>query len=98
MLARTLLIALSGGAALADGYGAHGAAFALVLLAIVAAAAQALAGFWQLVEEDGGFDVDPVARLQALLSALAVGLLALSAVVRSPSLLAGGVPALDRKS
>lgn len=94
MLARALLIALSAGAAIADGYDARGVAFALVLRAVVAAATQALAGYLELVREPDGFDTDPVARLQAILSALAVGLLVLSAIVRSPSLLDPGVPAL----
>jgi uncharacterized membrane-anchored protein len=94
MLARALLIALSAGAAIADGYGSHGGAFALVLCAVVAGAGQALAGYWELARADGGYDPDPVARLQAILSALAVVLLVLSAAVRSPALLDSGVPAL----
>ena len=94
MPARALVIALSASAAIADGYDTHGVAFALVLCAVVAAATQALAGYWHLVQEPDGFDTDPAARLQTILSALVVGLLVLSAIVRSPSLLDAGVPAL----
>jgi hypothetical protein len=94
VLARVILIALIAAAALADAGGAHGAAYVLILCAVVAAAIQAVAGYLDLVREPEGFDTDPIARVQAILEALTVLLLVASAAVRSPALFDPGVPAL----
>jgi hypothetical protein len=94
MLARGLLLSLSVGAALADAAGLQRLGFLLVLAAIIAAATQALTGYWELAREPEGFDGDVAARAQGVLSAIVVVLLVVSAAVRAPSLLQPGVPAL----
>jgi hypothetical protein len=80
-----LTIAL--GAAVADGTGAHHAAFYLVLLAVPAAAAAALAAAGDLAE---GRQV----ALRTICTALALGLLVVSSATRANAPEGAGVPAV----
>ena len=77
-------------AAYADARGAHGLAFNALLGAVPFAAVSALVGFGEYLEQRE----DPVAGLQALLWALAVGLLVLSCAARSPATETHALPPL----
>jgi hypothetical protein len=77
-------------AAFADARGAHGLAFNALLGAVPFAAVSALVGFGEYLEQRE----DPVAGLQALLWALAVGLLVLSCAARSPATETHALPPL----
>jgi hypothetical protein len=77
-------------AAMADGRGAHGFAFDLLLAAIPFAAVSALEAFGGYLEDREA----TVGALQALLWALALALLVLSCAARSPATQAGTLPPL----
>jgi hypothetical protein len=94
MLARALPPVLAAAAVLADGRGAHGLAFYLLVAAVPAAGAAALAYFGDLVELPGGAEGETRARAHAALSAVALALILVAASVRAPVRLEGGVPGL----
>jgi hypothetical protein len=75
---------------MADGRGAHGFAFDLLLGAIPFAAVSALETFGGYLEDREA----TVGALQALLWALALALLVLSCAARSPATQAGTLPPL----
>src|SRR5712671_3530125 len=75
---------------MADGRGAHGFAFDLLLGAIPFAAVSALETFGGYLEDREA----TVGALQALLWALALALLVLSCASRSPATAAGTLPTL----
>jgi hypothetical protein len=77
-------------AALADGRGAHGFAFDMLLGAIPFAAVSALEVFGSYLEDRE----NAVGGLQALLWTLALGLLVLSCAARSPATETGTMPPL----
>jgi hypothetical protein len=77
-------------AALADGRGAHGLAFDLLLAAIPFAAVAALEAFGSYLEDRE----QAVGGLQALLWTLALSLLVLSCAARSPATETGTMPPL----
>jgi hypothetical protein len=77
-------------AALADGRGAHGLAFDLLLAAIPFAAVSALEAFGSYLEDRE----QAVGGLQALLWTLALSLLVLSCAARSPATETGTMPPL----
>jgi hypothetical protein len=77
-------------AALADGRGAHGFAFDMLLAAIPFAAVSALEVFGTYLEDRE----NAVGGLQALLWTLALGLLVLSCAARSPATETGTMPPL----
>jgi hypothetical protein len=77
-------------AALADGRGAHGLAFDLLLAAIPFAAVSALEAFGGYLEDRE----QAVGGLQALLWTLALSLLVLSCAARSPATETGTMPPL----
>ena len=77
-------------AALADGRGAHGLAFDLLLAAIPFAAVSALEVFGSYLEDRE----QAVGGLQALLWTLALSLLVLSCAARSPATETGTMPPL----
>jgi hypothetical protein len=77
---RALAAVLVVAAAFADARGAHGLAFDALLGAIPFAAVSALVGFGDYLEHRD----DAVGGLQALLWALALGLLVVSCAARSP--------------
>jgi len=77
-------------AAYADGRGSHGLAFDALLGAIPFAAVSALEAFGAFLDRRE----DTVGGAQAVLWALALALLVLSAAARSPATAAGTLPAL----
>jgi len=77
-------------AAVADTHGAHGLAFDALLAAVPFAAVSALVGFGAYLEDTE----DTVCGLQALLWAVALGLLVLSCAARSPATQTGTLPTL----
>ena len=87
---RLLPVMLAALAALADARGAHGLAFDALLAAIPFAAVSALASFGGYLEDRE----DAVGGLQALLWALALGLLVLSCAARSPATETHALPPL----
>jgi hypothetical protein len=87
---RALPALLAVAAALADGRGAHGLAFDLLLAAIPFAAVSALEVFGSYLEDRE----NAVGGLQALLWTLALGLLVLSCAARSPATETGTMPPL----
>lgn len=91
LVGRRLLPAiLAAAAAAADARGAHGLAFDALLGAVPFAAVAALVGFGEYLEDRS----DPVRGLQALLWALALGLLVLSCAARSPATETNALPPL----
>jgi hypothetical protein len=87
---RALPALLAVAAALADGRGAHGFAFDMLLGAIPFAAVSALEVFGSYLEDRE----NAVGGLQALLWTLALGLLVLSCAARSPATETGTMPPL----
>lgn len=77
-------------AAVADGRGAHGFAFDVLLLAVPFAAVAALAAFAAYLDARE----DAVTALQAVLWGLALGLLVLSCAARSPATQTHALPPL----
>ena len=92
MVGRVLPVVLVLAAALADGRGAHGLAFYLLVGAVPATAISALSAFGDLVELPGRARGEAVARLDALLSALALVSVLVGAAARGQA--TDGVPAL----
>jgi hypothetical protein len=87
---RTLPAVLTVLAAVADAHGAHGLAFDALLAAVPFAAVAALVTFGTYLEDRA----QPVNGLQALLWALALGLLVLSCAARSPAAQTATLPPL----
>lgn len=78
-------------AALADSAGWHSLGYVALVGAVPAAAIAALLGFGDLLEERGH---PPAEHAQALLQAVALGLILLAAAVRAPLLNQDGIPAV----
>ena len=91
MARRAIPVGLVIAAAAADGVGAHGLAFYALLLAVPAAAAEALAAFGHVL--DGAAE-----HLHAFLWAVVLGLLVTGAAVRAPEVTQGSVPTLGRSA
>ena len=87
---RLLPLALVVAAAIADGRGAHEAAFYLLVAAVPAAAISALSAFGELVELPGRARGEVAARANALLSALALVSVLVGAAARGQA--TEGVP------
>ena len=98
MPVRALPVALVLASALADRRGAHALAFYFLLAAVPAAAGATLAFFGSLLDLAPTDEGETRARIVALLSALALGLIVVAASSRSPALLIGDVPALGRSA
>ena len=90
MLGRLLPVALVLAAAVADGRGAHEAAFYLLVAAVPAAAISALSAFGELVELPGRARGQAAARANALLSVLALVSVLVGAAARGQA--TEGVP------
>ena len=90
MLARALPVALVLAAALADARAAHELAFYLLVAAVPPAAVTALSSFGDLVDLPGGSRGQGVARVEVLLSALALLAVLVGAAARGQA--TGGVP------
>ena len=87
-LAAALLLAT----AVSDALGFAGASFYLLVAGVPLTAAAGLVCFAHVVDAVNGGRIDPLGRLQALLSALLVAVIVLGAAVREPALGAGDIP------
>jgi peptidoglycan/LPS O-acetylase OafA/YrhL len=81
-------------AAIADRHGSHGLAFDALLTAVPFAAVSAIIAFGEHLDRRH----DPLLSMQALLWALALGLLVLSCAARSPATQTHTLPALGWSS
>jgi hypothetical protein len=91
MARRSVPVGLVIAAAAADGGGAHRLAFYALLLAVPAAAAEALEAFGHVL--DGARD-----HLHALLWTIVLALVVVGAAARAPGVTEGAVPALARSA
>lgn len=82
----------------ADTLGAHGAAFYLLLGAVVVTAHTTLQAYGRVVELPGNSPLLGAARMQAALGVAALALVVVAAAVRAPALGDGTVPPVGLSS
>ena len=87
-LAGALLLAT----AVSDAFGFAGASFYLLVVGVPVTATAGLVCFARVVDAVNGGQIDPLGRLQALLSALLVGVVVVGAAIREPAIGADDVP------
>lgn len=87
-LAGALLLAT----AVSDAFGFAGASFYLLVAGVPVTATAGLVCFARVVDAVNGGQIDPLGRLQALLSALLVGVVVVGAAIREPAIGADDVP------
>ena len=87
-LAGALLLAT----AVSDAFGFAGASFYLLVVGVPVTATAGLVCFARVVDAVNGGQIDPLGRLQALLSALLVGVGVVGAAIREPAIGADDVP------
>jgi hypothetical protein len=87
-LAGALLLAT----AVSDAFGFAGASFYLLVTGVPVTATAGLVCFARVVDAVNGGQIDPLGRLQALLSALLVGVVVVGAAIREPAIGADDVP------
>jgi hypothetical protein len=87
-LAGALLLAT----AVSDAFGFAGASFYLLVAGVPITATAGLVCFARVVDAVNGGQIDPLGRLQALLSALLVAVVVLGAAIREPAFGTGEVP------
>jgi hypothetical protein len=78
--------------AVSDAFGFAVASFYLLVAGVPVTAAAGLVCFGHVVDSVNGGRLDPVGRLQAILSALLVAVVVVGAAVREPAVGAGDVP------
>jgi len=91
-MAVELAAALLFATAVSDAFGLASASFYLLVVGVPLTAVAALVCFGRVVDAVNGGRLDVLGRLQALLSALLVGTVVLSAAVREPAVPEGAVP------
>lgn len=87
-LAGALLLAT----AVSDAFGFAGASFYLLVAGVPITATAGLVCFARVVDAVNGGRIDPLGRLQALLSALLVAVVVVGAAIREPAVGTGDVP------
>jgi hypothetical protein len=87
-LAGALLLAT----AVSDAFGFAGASFYLLVAGVPVTATAGLVCFARVVDAVNGGQIDPLGRLQALLSALLVGVVVVGAAIREPAIGTDNVP------
>jgi hypothetical protein len=87
-LAGALLLAT----AVSDAFGFAGASFYLLVAGVPVTATAGLVCFARVVDAVNGGRIDPLGRLQALLSALLVAVVVVGAAIREPAIGADDVP------
>lgn len=87
-LAGALLLAT----AVSDAFGFAGASFYLLVAGVPITATAGLVCFARVVDAVNGGQIDPLGRLQALLSALLVAVVVVGAAIREPAIGTGEVP------
>ena len=88
-LAGALLLAT----AVSDAFGFAGASFYLLVAGVPVTATAGLVCFARVVDAVNGGQIDPLGRLQALLSALLVAVIVVGAAIREPAIGTDNVPA-----
>lgn len=87
-LAGALLLAT----AVSDAFGFAGASFYLLVAGVPVTATAGLVCFARVVDAVNGGQIDPLGRLQALLSAFLVAVVVVGAAIREPAIGADDVP------